>query len=41
MFNKYANSTGPINVNHSTFEDLNKQNQIMNVSEIMRLLKDF
>ena len=41
LFAKYANSTGPINSVHQTFEDLNKQNQIINVAEMMKLLKDF
>lgn len=40
MFTKYANTSGPI-VALLSFEDLQKNNQLMSVSEMMKLLKDF
>lgn len=41
LFNKYANTSGPINTSHHTFEELQSKNQFMTVAECMKLLKDF
>jgi hypothetical protein len=41
LFNKYANTTGPIGPVHQTFDHQTKHNEFMSVAEMMKLLKDF
>lgn len=41
LFAKYANTSGPISTIQHTFEDLQKLNSNMTISEAMKMLKDF
>jgi hypothetical protein len=41
IFNKYSNSTGPINTVQQTFEELQSKTKLMVVGEAMKMLKDF
>ena len=41
LFNKYANTSGPINTSHQTFEELQSKNKLITVAETIKMLKDF
>jgi len=41
IFNKYSNSSGPINTVQQTFEELHSKTKLMVVGEAVKMLKDF
>ncbi|CDW79816.1 UNKNOWN [Stylonychia lemnae] len=41
LFNKYANTTGPVNQVQQTFDQLSQKNSLITVAELLKMLKEF